>query len=124
MVAELGKPNWHDLLPTIFTDQRRFLKTGKRRWQVQAEGRCAGIAVAWKPPTYDNYALNKDDFDRLLEKSHDGSLDVGFVVLATIENSTVTYVAHHEADAVHEALKDMPLRDGPNGPYWLPRKLR
>jgi hypothetical protein len=117
---ELEKPNWHELIPTIFTD-RRFVKTGRRRYVVQLNDKWAGIAVAWKPPGYENYGLNCEDLERLIEKMSDGSLDAGFVVLATLENSKAVYIAHREVGAVRDLLKDEPPRDGPHGSYWLLR---
>ena len=117
---ELEKPNWHELIPTIFTD-RRFVQTGRRRYVVQLNDKWAGIAVAWKPPGRENYGLNCEDLERLIEKMSDGSLDAGFVVLATLENSKAAYIAHREVDAVRELLKDEPLSDGPYGAYWLLR---
>jgi hypothetical protein len=113
----LSCTNWHDLVPQIFTDNR-FLKTGRRRWQAQIDDKWAGIVVAWKPPEYSNYGLNKLDFDRLLEKRADGSLDAAFVVLATLKDSKARYIAHHDADVVRDALKEFPPRDGPYGHFW------
>jgi hypothetical protein len=86
------------------------------------ENECAGIAVAWRPPGRDNFALNKDDLDLVIEKVEDGQLDTGFVVLATFESSLNVYVDHREAVVVRELLKDDPPRDGPHGSYWLLRK--
>ena len=120
-VAKLGKPNWHELVPTIFTDRQRFRQTGKRRYVLQLNDKWAGIAVAWKPPGRENYGLNCEDLERLIEKMSDGSLDAGFVVLATLENSKAVYIAHREVDAVRDLLKDEPPRDGPHGSYWLLR---
>jgi hypothetical protein len=113
-------PNWHDLVPHIFDDPR-FLKTGRRRFQLQLDARWAGIVVAWKPPGYENYGLNREDIERLIEKRDDGSLDAGFVVLATIENSQGGYVAHRDGEEVYESVKGIPPRSGQYGEYWLLR---
>ena len=120
--SEVGKlTNWHELVPMIFTDRKRFRQTGKRRYVVQLNDDWAGIAVAWKPPGYENFGLNCEDLERLIEKMADGSLSAGFVVLATLENSKAVYIGHREVGAVRHLLKDEPPRDGLHGSYWLLR---
>ena len=76
-------PNWDELLPKMFHDNR-FHKTSRRRWQTQINGTRAGIVVALRPVDYQNYALNKADLDRLLELKQDGSFHAAFVVFATV----------------------------------------
>jgi hypothetical protein len=113
--------NWNAIVPLIFVERQRFIQTGKRRYAVKHGDQWAGIAVAWKPPGYDNYGLNCADLELLLEKQRGGSINAAFVVLAQYENGEVSYVAHREAEAVRELLKDEPPRDGPHGRYWLLR---
>jgi hypothetical protein len=117
----LAPSSWHALVSLIFTDQQRFIQTGRRRYQVGLDGAWAGLAIAWKPSGYENYGLNQQDLERLIEKIHDDSLAAGFVVLATIENGKPVYVTHRAAKAVYENLKDVPPRSGPYGDYWLLR---
>jgi hypothetical protein len=104
-------PGWHEIVPQLFVNRRRFLQTGKRRFQVELDGLWAGIAVAFRPFGYANFGLNCEDLQRLIEKVGDGSLAAGFVVQATI--------AHREAEAVCAMLKDVPPLSGPHGDYWL-----
>jgi hypothetical protein len=120
--ADLSKPDWDALIPRIFDDPL-FKPAGRRRKLACVNGLWVGVVIAWQPSGYVNFGLNKEDIDRLFEKRGDGSLDVGFVVLATIENGKAVYVAHREAEAVRERLKDVPQRDGPYGPYWLIRSF-
>jgi hypothetical protein len=75
-------------------------------------------------PTYNSFGLNQEDMDRLFGKMGDGLLDVGFVVLATIENGKPVYITHREAGAVRESLKNISPRDGPFGPFWLLRSFQ
>jgi hypothetical protein len=116
--AEPSTPNWDALIPHIFTDPR-FKPTGRRRRIICLDGLWAGFAIAWRPSGYDNFGLNQEDLECLIKKIGDGSLDAGFVVEATIENSQVRYVAHQAAAEVYANLKDVPPRDGPHGLYWL-----
>jgi hypothetical protein len=118
MNQERLAPDWDALIPHIFDDPR-FKSTGSRRRLIGVDGWWAACALAWRPSGYKNYGLNQEDVERLFEKIGDGSLDVGFIVLATIENSKPAYVAHREAEAVYANLKDVPARPGPRGLYWL-----
>jgi hypothetical protein len=118
---ELAAPNWHEHLPNIFTDFR-FRKTTRRRYQFPFNGIVAGIAVAWRPADYDNFALNKDNLDRLLELRRDGSFAAAFVVLASAGGTfDSAYIGHRNAEELYETLKTVPFRKGPHGDYWLLR---
>ena len=83
------------------------------------DGAVAGIAIAVKPNNQPNYGLNKDDFDRLLALRRDGSFAAAFVVLASGWN---TYIGHRDAEELYEILKNVPVRNGPYGDYWLFRE--
>jgi hypothetical protein len=118
---ERPRPNWDELVPQLFINRRRFLQTGRRRWQIGLDGLWAGIAVALRPPNA-NFGLNQEDIERLIEKTRDGSLAAGFAMLAAIQDSQITYIAHREVEAVYANLKDVLPRGGPFGPYWLLRE--
>jgi hypothetical protein len=120
---EKPEPSWHDVVPLLFSTEHRILKlkTGSRRYQIGLNGLWAGIAVAWRPADRQNFGLNCEDLERLIEKIRDGALAAGFVIQALIENSVPRYIGHRTAETVHESLKDVPPRDGPHGPYWLLR---
>jgi hypothetical protein len=121
LVHEAGEGvNWNAIVPLIFTDPR-FQRTAQRRWVAQVDGQWVGVVVASRPSNRENFALNCEDLDRVIEKCRDGALDAGFVVLAALANSAIVYVDHREANAVRELLKNDPPRDGPHGPYWLLR---
>lgn len=110
--------NWHDHLPNIFTDAR-FIRTPPRKYQLPIDGVVAGIVVAMKPANQNNFGLNKTDFDRLLELLHDGSFAAAFVVLAS---GWTTYTGHRDAEELYVTLKNVPIRNGPYGDYWLLRE--
>jgi hypothetical protein len=110
--------NWHELIPQIFSGDPRFTKTGRRRWLLKLDGRWVGIVVAWKPAGFDNFGLNQQDLNALVERTRDGTLFAGVVVLATFDSHPV-YVEHVTADMVLRYLEDMPPRDGPHGPFGL-----
>jgi hypothetical protein len=114
-------PNFHDLMPNIFTDAR-FHKSNRssRRWQVAISGNRAGIVLAWRPDERNNFALNKADLDRLLELKRDGSFNAAFVVIASINGDFErTYIGHRDVEELAEELKSARLRRGPHGEYWL-----
>jgi hypothetical protein len=110
-----------ELIPRIFTDPR-FVKTGRRRWALQFDQMWVGLVAAWRPGDYENHALNQEDIERLIEKWGDGSLDAGYVVLATIENSQPSYVGHLDAKQVYDSVKLIPPRNGQYGSFWLIRE--
>jgi hypothetical protein len=66
---------WDDIVPLIFATEHNIqkFKTSPRRYQIGLNGAWAGIAVAWRPPGYENFGLNCQDFERLIKKIHEGS---------------------------------------------------
>jgi hypothetical protein len=116
-------PDWDQLVLNIFTDTRFHKANGSnRRWQVAIDGVRAGIVVAWRPENYDNFALNKADFDRLLELRRNASFNAAFVVTAAVSGTgdfERVYVRHRDAEQLAETLKSARLRKGPHGDYWL-----
>ena len=122
LAVQKPEPDWHAVIPTIFTNPQQFIQTGRRRYQVGLDGKWAGIAVAFRPLDRDNYGLNCEDLERLTEKIRDGSLDAGFVVLATIgDDKRPAYVAHRDGQSVYDSVKVIPPRNGQYGSFWLLR---
>jgi hypothetical protein len=121
-----GHVEWDQLAPKIFNDANFHKANGSsRRFQRAVNGTKAGFVVAWRPANYDNFALNKADFDRLLELRRNDSFDAAFVVIAAVTGSYDTgdfnrvYVGHRDAEQLAEILKSARLRKGPHGEYWL-----
>ena len=114
---------WDEVLPAMFGDPRfRRSKTSGRRWFVEIDGCRVGIVVSLRTADRDNHALNKEDFDKLLELRRAGSFDVAFVVLAALgENFASEYVGHRDAEEFFEELKVVRFRTGQFGDYWLMR---
>jgi hypothetical protein len=117
-------PDWDKILPNIFTDTR-FHQTGRARFQINIDGARAGIVVAWRTANFDNFALNVEDFEKLLELKRAGKFEAAFVVAATrIKYSgygnrfVLTYVAHADAEKFSASLTSMPL-NGPFGFFWI-----
>jgi hypothetical protein len=119
-------PALDDIVPKIFTDPR-FHKSGgtSRRWQINNGGFRVGIVVAWCPEGYANFALNKEDLDKLLEFRGEELFMAVFVVTARSTGSydtgdfTRVYVGHRDAEELAGVLKSARLRKGPHGDYWL-----
>jgi hypothetical protein len=74
------------------------------------------------PPGYENFGLNREDVERLVEKVRDASVDIGFVVLGTIGNSHSGYIAHRDVHEVYDRVKTIPPRTGQYGDFWLLRE--
>jgi hypothetical protein len=115
-------PDLDNLLPQMFGD-RRFIQSGRRRYQAVIDGIKVGIAIAWKPAGYANYGLNQEDMAKLLFLKQEKKFDEVFVVFATAGETygTAEYVGHRDAAEVDKSLETIKPRQGPGGDYWLLR---
>jgi hypothetical protein len=115
-------PNWNDILPNVFNGAP-FHQTARSRYRADIDGIRCGVVIAWRGLNYDNHALAKEDLDRLIEFKLNGKLDVSFVIAARrFKYSAHTYVAHCDAEELHEVLASVSPRHGDYGPYWLLRQ--
>ena len=116
------RTNWQAMLPNIFSEAR-FRQKSHARFYASLNGKRAGIAVAFRTASYDNYALNNSDLARLLELRRAGTFDEAFVVAAKrAHNALPVYVGSCEAEEVQRVLAGVPLCSGPFGDYWLLRE--
>jgi hypothetical protein len=106
--------HWKDILSRMFGDAR-FRQFKKFRWYGEVDGMRIGIVVANKGASYNNFALNKADFDDLLAAKRSGKIDLAFVVASTASGG---YVAHHDAEEYAERLRDLTPRNGQFGEFW------
>jgi hypothetical protein len=95
----------------------------RRRYSAEINGTRAGIVTAWRPTPQDNFALNCDDVEKLLEFRRDGKFSAAFIVLASMgEKYGSAYIAHRDASELFEVLKATYSRTGQFGSYWLLRE--
>jgi hypothetical protein len=112
--------DWPSILSGMFTDPR-FRKFDKWCWYGEVEGKKVGVVLATINPGYDNFALNKNDTDRLLAAKRDGQLDEAFLVGASVDASnTPTYCDSKDAETFYEEeLKKLRPRPGRYGEFWM-----
>jgi hypothetical protein len=114
-------PHWDEILPSIFSDNRRFRQTSRSRYHANIDGSRAGIVVAWRTISFDNHALGQEDFQRLLELKRNGTFAHAFVVAAK-RIQPFSYVAHRDAEELWGMLESVLPRAGTFGNFWLLRE--
>jgi hypothetical protein len=105
--------HWHGVLAGMFGD-KRFRQFKKFRYYGEVNGEKVGVVIANKGASYNNYALNKVDFDHLLAAKRIGKIDLAFVV--AVANGS--YVAHRDAEECGELLRELTPRSGQFGDFW------
>ena len=106
-------------LSEIFADTR-FREFGRYRLFGEIDGRKVGVVLATRSPRFDNYALNKADFERLIAGRRDGKIDCAFVVFAKVNgNAARVYCEHIDAAEMSEKLKGVSLRNGEFGAFYV-----
>lgn len=120
MMLEMKKtPNWPEVLSGALGGDPRFRWSGYRL-SGEVDGLRVGIVLATMNPSFNTFALNQADRDRLSETKARGKLDVGFVVGARIDSGgRKTYQGSLEVDVVVEQLKGVPTREGRLGPFYV-----
>jgi hypothetical protein len=102
--------NLNHILAGMFAD-RRFRPSGWCKYWAEINGRKIGVVLATKSPQYDDCALNKAGFDRLLAAKREGRIDVAVVVAARVNGrlSPPEFIAAIDADELAEKLNNVPL---------------
>jgi hypothetical protein len=111
-------------IPGILSDPRC---TRKDRYQYKAliDNVRVGIVVASMNPRFFSYALNQGDTEAVREAKRNGKIDVGFVVLAKINNyGNLVYVDHFNIDDVDAKVAGRDVIPGRYGAFWsLPQSM-
>jgi hypothetical protein len=111
---------WRDeYLPNIFTDPR-FRQISRFRYYAEIDGIKAGIVLAtWTQ--YGNFALNRNDNDRVLTGKRNGRIDLAYIVKAVFDAETgaLTYRKSYDAEQLYNSvLTSLTLLNGKLGPFW------
>jgi hypothetical protein len=75
--------------------------------------------IATKNQMFDTFALNKSDFDRLVEGKHQGKIDHAFIVWAEVNANGLTFFDSQDAEELaRTTLACTPPRVGRYGEFW------
>ena len=108
-----------DFVPTIFSGDPRWHKKGRHRYLSEFKGKKIGVVLATMAPGFDSYALNKNDYDSLLEARSSGKIDQAFIVAARQSGpNQFEYRSAVEAEKLQAVLTGMPRRGGRFGDFW------
>jgi hypothetical protein len=119
--CETALPTILAALPNIFLGPL-WRQTSRYRFRANIDGARVGVVIAARTWRFDNHALNKSDFDRLLEAKSGGKIDFAFVVAARVSKDNVyTYVGYRNAEELHQDLKDVAPRTSEFGFFWVLR---
>src|SRR5262249_12758526 len=113
--------NWGDVLRDVFND-KRFTEVRRNCLQGTVDGVKVGIVLATMSPPYITFALNKPDFERLIDSKHDGKVDRSFVVAARGSSpANRTFCSWMEAEelAAHLRAYGIAPRDGRYGEFYI-----
>ncbi len=107
------------ILPSVFTDDR-FRHTGRNRLFGEIDGTRVGVVLATRSQRFDNFALNKGDFDRLIAGLREGKIDQAYVVQARSNGfGAMVYAAYIKAEQLAEMLNGHPPMTSQLGPFWV-----
>jgi hypothetical protein len=106
-------------LSGMFSDPR-FTRHWPRKYSAEIDGTRIGIVLATINPSFNNPALNKIEFDRLLAAKRDGKIDEAVVVFArTNGNATPTYCGDMDAEDLEALLRGFTPRSGRFGEFYV-----
>ena len=77
MTERLPVPACETALPNIFFGPP-WRQTSRYRYRAKIDGARVGVVVAARTWRFDNHALNKSDFDRLLEAKLSGKISLSW----------------------------------------------
>jgi hypothetical protein len=111
-------------LPGMFSDPR-YKRNDRYRYKALVDNIRAGVVVASMNPRFFSYALNQGDTEAAREAKRNGKIDVGFVVLAKINNyNNLVYVDHFNIDDVDAKVAGLDTIPGRYGAFWsLPANM-
>jgi hypothetical protein len=111
-------------IPGILGDPR-CTRNGRYQYKALVDNVRVGIVVASLNPKFFSYALNQRDTEEVREAKQNGMRDVGFVVLAKINNyGNLVYVDHFNIDDVDAKVAGCDVILGRYGAFWsLPASI-
>jgi hypothetical protein len=105
-------------IPGMFGDPR-CERIGQYQYKILIDNIKVGVVVASMKPNFFSYALNQGDTEEVREAKQNGKRDVGFVVLAKINNyGHPVYVDHFNIDDVDAKVAGCDLIQGRYGAFW------
>jgi hypothetical protein len=110
-------------MPDVLSEMSRFSRVGRNRYFAEIDGRKIGVVLATQSPTYDEFAVNKSDLDRVVAAKRDGRLADAVVVAARIDRGAQTFLDQIDGEVLQAKLASEPTRDGKFGAFYvlLPR---
>jgi hypothetical protein len=103
----------------MFTD-RRIRRISRYRHYGEIDGVKIAVVLATKNPSFDNWALNKPDFDRGISGKRDGRVDEAYVVAAKVNGVGVPkYCDQIEAEELLLKLANEEPRIGRYGEFYV-----
>ena len=111
-----------EFVASVFADPR-WEWFDRRRYFAEHDGTKIGVVLATWTPQFENFALNKNDTDRLLEAKRQGNVNHAYIVFAKRNGvGRMEYHCHREAESFYEAvLRHAQIIDGKYGPFWVIR---
>jgi len=101
-------------LATMFSDPG-WQRVGRYLYFKEIDGQKVGVVLATMSPRWDDFALNKGEYERVLNGKREGRLDQTYMVAAKIDGAKFEYVGAMEAEELLPKLKDLPVITGPTG---------
>jgi hypothetical protein len=106
-------------LSHIFTDSL-WQRLSRYRYYGEIDGVKIAVVLATKNPSFDNWALNKPDYDRAIAGKHDGRVDEAYVVAAKVNGAGVPqYCDQIDAEELRLKLANEVPRVGRFGEFFV-----
>jgi hypothetical protein len=104
----------------IFTHPTKYKQHGLRMYSVENDSQITGIVLATRGYSFDTFALNKPEFDRLLAAKRDGRIADAIVVGAVQKggNNPFTYCGEMDAGQLETQLTGVEPRTGRFGAFY------
>jgi hypothetical protein len=103
----------------IFTNPARYKQHGLRKYSVVIDDLLTGIVLATQTDGFYRPALNKAEFDGLLEAKREGRIAEAYIVVAQINGRTRTYCGEIEAERLVTQLNGVVPRTGQFGEFYV-----
>jgi hypothetical protein len=110
------------LFHDICTNPARYDQQDSRKFTVTVDGHLIGIVLATKNYAFDTFALNKGEFDDLLDAKRDGRVAGIYVVGRTTYNGgkyDPKYVGEIDGEKLEKQLIGVDPRPGRFGPFYV-----
>ena len=96
---------------------RRMLSS-HHLYYADIEGTAVGVVLATYNANFANYALNRDELERLLKGKASGTIREAYVVMAKLQGQTRIVIGIADAEKLYAKLKNVATRSGPYGEFW------